>query len=764
MNAAIRALNGFGLGARPGEQGRTTDPRNWLRGQLDGGAPALAAPEAATPERITEAVRAFRSAAQGGAQARQQLRQQLVAIASAESRLTLTERVTTDRPFVERLVAFWSNHLCVSVGSKVLVAPFAGSYEREAIRPFVLGRFEDMVLASARHPAMLLYLDNFQSVGPRSRAAGGQSRTPRGLNENYARELMELHTLGVNGGYAQQDVQELAKILTGWTVGGLNARPASPPPQQRRARRGGPAASTAPEPAQLGFAFRDLAHEPGPKTLVGARYQEAGVEEGERAIRALCRHPSTSRFVTTKLVAHFVSDTPPPAAVDRIARVFQDTHGDLRAVSAALVDLPEAWTPDARKFRTPQDWLVAVLRAVNATAVNDRQLQILRQLRHPLWSPQAPKGFGDTAQEWADPDSLLNRAELARTTVRAASGRGRVDPHTLLDVVDVARGDPLQPLVVGYLDPRRRATRPRARRRLRSSGGSHESPDVRSHHVLGGIATFGCPVVSFAQVRRKRAVRVRPAARRLRRTRGDRAVRRSRLRVAAHRILVRGIRSGRAERSVRARTGALTASRVLGSRRARRRPRDGDSVPHAQPLRRPGDPRDRARPAGRLLGRLAQSPVAGHVRRAFRCRDRVGDAAVDDRCVRTSRPGRRPSSARSRTSTCERLATLYRTDPVLQGRFEAALQQQDIVGEEPTAGGTARRGGITPLMQATARIMRPDNGPNIAAVEFSGWDTHANQGLAGGPLDRLLGQLADGTRRLPHGDGRRLGATRRSSS
>jgi uncharacterized protein (DUF1800 family) len=446
MDRAIRALNGFGLGARPGEKGRMSDPRKWLLGQLDGGAPNIAAPEAATPERLTEAVRAFRSAAQGEPQARQQLRRQLVEIASAEGRLALAERVTTARPFVERLVAFWSNHLCVSAGAKVLVAPLAGSYEREAIRPFVLGRFEDMVVASARHPAMLVYLDNFQSIGPRSRGAqAGRNPTRRGLNENYARELMELHTLGVDGGYTQQDVQELAKILTGWTVGGLNVQRAASQ-QPRRPRRPAVMVANPVEPDRLGFMFREPLHEPGTKTLAGVRYQEAGVEEGERAIRALCRHPSTARFVATKLVSHFVSDTPSAAAIDRVARVFHDTHGDLRAVAVALVDLPDAWTPEARKFRTPQDWLVAMLRAVNATEVTARQLQALRQLRHPLWSPQAPKGFGDTAQEWADPEALLNRAELARTASRQIA-RAAVDPRVLVDVVHVPPGDPLRQLV-----------------------------------------------------------------------------------------------------------------------------------------------------------------------------------------------------------------------------------------------------------------------------------------------------------------------------
>jgi uncharacterized protein (DUF1800 family) len=283
-----------------------------------------------------------------------------------------------------------------------------------------------MVLASAKHPAMLVYLDNFQSIGPNSRGArAGRGAQRRGLNENYARELLELHTLGVDGGYTQQDVQELAKMLTGWTVSGLGRR------------FGGD---------RIGFEFQQLLHEPGPKTLLGVRYAEGGAAEAERAIEALCRHASTARFVATKLVAHFVSDTPPAAAVDRIAKVFRDSGGDLRAVAAALIDLPEAWSEGARKFRSPQDWLVAIMRAFNVGEAPEMLTAVLRQLRHPLWSPQAPKGFDDTTTAWADPDALLNRAELARTITRRLRAKP-VDPRGLLDVVDVPAGDPLPKFV-----------------------------------------------------------------------------------------------------------------------------------------------------------------------------------------------------------------------------------------------------------------------------------------------------------------------------
>jgi uncharacterized protein (DUF1800 family) len=433
MDTALRALNRFGLGARIGERRRVTDSQAWLRAQLEGGAPAIAAPPAGAPAALGDALRAFRGPGRRTPEQRQQLRLALVEIGAQESVAALTTRVTTERPFVERLVAFWSNHLCVSTAAKVLVVPLAGGYEREAIRPHVLGRFEDMVLASAQHPAMLVYLDNFQSIGPGSRGAL-RGRGRRGLNENYARELLELHTLGVNGGYSQQDVLELAKILTGWTVNGL--------------QNGGPGlrGSAQARQAEIGFAFQESLHEPGARTVLGVKYADTGAAQGERVIRDLCRHASAAQFVATKLVAHFVSDDPPAAAVERIARVFRSTGGDLRAVAAAMIDLPEAWTDGTRKFRAPQDWLVAVLRAVSAPAVNAMTLPVLRQLRHPLWAPQAPKGFGDTLQEWADPDSLLNRTELARTLARRMRD-ARLDAAGLLDVVDAGAADPVRSLL-----------------------------------------------------------------------------------------------------------------------------------------------------------------------------------------------------------------------------------------------------------------------------------------------------------------------------
>jgi uncharacterized protein (DUF1800 family) len=229
----------------------------------------------------------------------------------------------------------------------------------------------------------------------------------------------------VDGGYDQSDVEQLARILTGWTVAGLGPR----------------------EPETvMGYTYRAQAHEPGQKTVLGRTYGEGGEKEGEEAIRDLCAHPSTARFVATKLVRHFVADEPPPAAVAEIEWVFRSSGGDLKEVSRALIELEGAWDPDGRKLRSPQDWLVAVLRAFHAKEVTPQVTQALQQLRHPMWGPGAPAGFGDERRDWADPDSLMNRAELARTMAKRVSRdlrRSGVDVTMILDVMEVADSDPL---------------------------------------------------------------------------------------------------------------------------------------------------------------------------------------------------------------------------------------------------------------------------------------------------------------------------------
>ena len=428
MDQTIRALNRFGLGARIGERTTIPDPKGWLRRQLDGrGAASIEGPAL---DELAGVVRNLREAQRSQDRERRMSAQRAINdVQGRDVAAMLTRRVTTDKPYVERLVAFWSNHLCVSVAAKRQVAALAGHYERAVIRPHVLGRFSDMVVASAKHPAMLFYLDNFQSIGPGSRAGtqGGRRGRARGLNENYARELLELHTVGVDGGYAQEDVEQLARILTGWTIAG--AGPGTRPDEE------------------WGFTFRPVTHEPGPKTLMGRTYRGGGVREGEEAIRDLCAHPSTAAFVAEKLVQHFVADEAPMGSVASIAGVFLETDGDLREVASALIDLEEAWNPENKKFRAPQDWIVAVFRAFRAEEAPEPMGRFLRALRHTPWAPGAPKGYGDTQREWADPDSLMNRAELGRTVARQLADGGRFDPRRLLDVVDVEDRDPLRTLM-----------------------------------------------------------------------------------------------------------------------------------------------------------------------------------------------------------------------------------------------------------------------------------------------------------------------------
>lgn len=306
--------------------------------------------------------------------------------------------------FVERLVQFWSNHFAISrlKGSDVIAS--VGPFEREAIRPHVRGQFSDMVRAVARHPAMLLYLDNVRSIGPQSPL--GQ-RSGRGLNENLARELLELHTLGVDGGYSQADVTALARILTGWMLADAG----------RNGLRTGE------------FRFNAQAHEPGAQTVLGHVFPAGGVEQGEAAIAYITRHPATARHIARKLAAAFVADEPPPALVARLERVFLETDGNLAAVSRALVEAPESWAPVPAKVRPPQDFLIAAWRATGQTPTPAEFLYLANFLGQPLWSPSAPNGFSDAGDVWVTPMGVLDRMTAADYIARRSTG---ADPGQML--------------------------------------------------------------------------------------------------------------------------------------------------------------------------------------------------------------------------------------------------------------------------------------------------------------------------------------------
>lgn len=443
MESSTIALNRFGLGARPGDQS-PADPRRWLLQQFDrfDARPQALAQVPQRAEVIGQladylqeqqmAARARRQVQpasmptgtpqqQSDQQAdpiqrylRQSIREDYLVMNSAR----LQSALTTESPFVERLVHFWANHFAVSV-DKLPVIGLAGLLEFEAIRPHVLGTFSDMLVAVEQHPAMLVYLDQAQSIGPNSRAGelavqrGGKKR---GLNENLAREIMELHTLGVRTGYSQEDVTEFARALTGWTVSGLGRGPAA------RLIGGIPGQ----------FQFADILHEPGTRTIVGRRYDQSGEGQARAVLLDLARSPATARHLSTKLARHFAGDDPPSSLIERLSRAYLSSGGKLPSVYRALVESPEPWLPQPLKFKTPWEWSVSALRAMDLKTLEaPAAANLLRQLGQPTWQPGSPAGWDDIAASWAGPDALVRRVEVAQ---RLADKGGRtIDARALAE-------------------------------------------------------------------------------------------------------------------------------------------------------------------------------------------------------------------------------------------------------------------------------------------------------------------------------------------
>jgi uncharacterized protein (DUF1800 family) len=400
------AATRFGYASRPGELSTIAqDPRGWALHQLELKAASLDPSLPASPGMVAEMLQArqdFRK--QNDPDAKKSENQGLRAVYLAELDARTHAAVDGNAPLQERLVRFWSNHFTVSCVRPV-IRGFAGAFEREAIRPHITGRFVDMLLAAERHPAMLFYLDQVLSIGPNSPI--GQ-RQHRGLNENLAREMMELHTLGVDGGYTQDDVEALARILTGWSISRLNA------------------------PDAGHFHFYPQLHEPGSQTLLGKVYGEAGYDQGEMALRDLAAHPATATHIAMKLARHFIADDPPKDAVQRIARVFRDTGGDLKHVTAAVIREDAAWKPFS-KVRTPDELLVAACRVTGFTPPAPFQVQTLHVLdQQPFFAPQ-PEGWPDQAKDWIGPESVLHRADCCQSF--AARLPNPPDPVELADAV-----------------------------------------------------------------------------------------------------------------------------------------------------------------------------------------------------------------------------------------------------------------------------------------------------------------------------------------
>jgi uncharacterized protein (DUF1800 family) len=317
-----------------------------------------------------------------------------------EAEIRIEAAVTAKIGFVERLVWFWSNHFCVSANKSVSMA---GAYEREAIRPHVLGRFVDMLVAVESHPAMLFYLDNAESIGPNSVAGVNRNR---GLDENLARECLELHTLGVRSGYTQADVTNFAKVLTGWTFIGTQV------------------------PAHGGeFVFAERLHEPGAQVVLGRSYPDTGMSQGLAVLADLARHPATARHIAEKLARHFVADEPPPSLVERLARSFADSDGNLKEVTRTLILAGESWTPARSKLKRPSEWHIGALRLTNSRGNVARFMKGQALLGEPLWRPPAPNGYSDDQSAWID--GLTERADIASNF--AARVADRLDPRALVD-------------------------------------------------------------------------------------------------------------------------------------------------------------------------------------------------------------------------------------------------------------------------------------------------------------------------------------------
>jgi uncharacterized protein (DUF1800 family) len=429
FSAAI-AANRFGLGAKPGDLGVIGgDARGWLEAQLRGPAPALTVDglrpsadilgDAAVIRQQLQAQRRSTRAASAGAgdatTAATPESSELPAVVTrlpalyrpiyvAEVQARLRNAVATERPWVERLVYFWSNHFAVSV-DKLAVLGVAGSLEREAIRPHLLGNFRELLLAVEQHPAMLLYLDNQRSIGPDSVLARRAARRARtlGLNENLAREILELHTLGVDAGYTQTDVTSFAKVLTGWSLGG------------------GDGALQAGSTGE--FLFRSLLHEPGAQTVFHRRYDQAEQAQGRAVLNDLARSSQTARHIAAKLARHFIADDPPAAAVARIAAAFERSGRDLPQVYRALLDCEETWQAPQAKFKSPQDYVLSIYRGLQLpVADGPRSIAAFTMLGQRQFAPGSPAGWPDRSDAWDGASALMQRIELADAVAQRLGG------------------------------------------------------------------------------------------------------------------------------------------------------------------------------------------------------------------------------------------------------------------------------------------------------------------------------------------------------
>lgn len=450
LHGAIAATR-FGMGARPGEiKAASSDPRGWLKAQIRADAAVIPANGLLSVKDVfKERQDAYAGMALGqqgkdgvATDAQQAIRQQV----QREARDGLQKEIearsrhaaTTADSFAERWLRFWANHFTVAARTGQMIG-LVGPFEREAIRPHVFSGFATLLGRATFHPGMLIYLDAARSIGPSTMIA---ERRDAGLNENLAREIMELHTLGVGSGYTQADIIEFAKALTGWTVGGpqtarLTAfntgkgqKPGKGKGQQKRI------ADIAREQAGE-TVFAEALHEPGNRAVLGKTYSGPAKQQAGAILDDLARHPATARHIATKLARHFVADDPPASAVAKLETAFVKSNGDLAALARALVDLDEAWGEAPVKFKTPEELLVSAARAVGPQAAfGGTQRQVYQSLAQQPFTAPSPAGWPDTAPSWSGADAVKKRLEWANAVSRRMA-RG----ETPLEFLDAALGE-----------------------------------------------------------------------------------------------------------------------------------------------------------------------------------------------------------------------------------------------------------------------------------------------------------------------------------
>ncbi len=434
LHGAIAATR-FGMGARPGEiKAASSDPRGWLKAQIRTDAAVIPAEGLLSVKDVFEERQdAYAGMAPGqpgkdgvASETQQAIRQQVQREARDGLRKEIEARsrhaVATADSFAERWLRFWANHFTVAARTGQMIG-LVGPFEREAIRPYIFSGFAALLGRATFHPGMLIYLDAARSIGPSTMVA---ERRDAGLNENLAREIMELHTLGVGSGYTQTDIIEFAKALTGWTVGGpQTARLTALGLGKGPKGAGGKGKSQQQRIAEVArdqageTMFAEALHEPGNRTVLRKLYDGPAKQQAAAILDDLARHPATARHIATKLARHFVADDPPSSAVAKLEAAFVKSNGDLATLARTLVDLDEAWGEIPVKFKTPEELLVSTARAVGPQATfGGAQRQIYESLAQQPYTAPSPAGWPDTTASWSGADAVKKRLEWANTVSR----------------------------------------------------------------------------------------------------------------------------------------------------------------------------------------------------------------------------------------------------------------------------------------------------------------------------------------------------------